>query len=502
MKHRLPAALIPAAVLAAALAGAPTPAAADTTITTQPYLDSTSIPQLHAQGLDGTGVTIAMIDGQVDTTVPELRGANITIKPTCPTSPGSTTVAHATAIASILASRDYGWAPKATVLDYVIPLHGDTTPTDVSQAHALNCTDAAGYAINLALNDGADIITISSTSPSLTPLADYALIRAADAGVPVTVAVGNDGQFSANSVARSNFTIGVGAVDGTGKRASYSNYGVGLVLMAYGGPPFTMREPDTTGALTMITDQGSGTSFAAPQVAGALALAKQKWPHANGNQLIRVMNDTIDGVADHKASNPTDQMGYGILNAPLLIATDPSGYATDNPLANKSLWVGPDAQMVQEYHDGVVDPRVTLGDDTYVYRGCDPDILAHLPDGARTEPSTAPECTTASPTTTGTPPSSSVSATTPPTTPTSPVTTNPNPPPGTSPTRILIVILAAILLIGAGTGLWWSRRKRPTPTTPPTIPTWSTGPTWPPPPGNVPPGNVPRPPPPPVPPPS
>ena len=458
MKHRLPAALIPAAVLTAALAGAPAPAAADTTITTQPYLDSTGIPQLHAQGLDGTGVTIAMIDGQANPTVPELAGANITIKPTCPdVVPDPITVSHGTAVASILVAPHYGWAPKARIIDYVAA--GTIDPTvDIKGVPTIACVDIIGYAINQALNDGADIITISlGTIQSATGAAsNYALARAADAGVPVIVGMGNDNTARASTIAAMNLTVGVGAVDGTGQRAAYSNYGEGLVLMAYGGPPFTVRDPDTTGALTVITEQAYGTSFAAPQVAGALALAKQKWPHANGNQLIRVMNDTIDGIADHKASNPTDQMGYGILNAPLLIATDPSGYATDNPLTNKPGAFHPNAQDIQNYHDGLADPRNTAGDDTYVYRGCDPDILAHLPDGARTEPFTAPECATVSPTTSGASPATQHTA-----------PTNPTRPSGSSPVRIVIAILASILLSGAGAGLWWSR-KRPTTPAPPT----------------------------------
>jgi len=61
--------------LAAALVLGPAPVAlADQTITTQPYYAASGIKALHAQGLDGSGIKIAVIDGPVDTSVPELRG--------------------------------------------------------------------------------------------------------------------------------------------------------------------------------------------------------------------------------------------------------------------------------------------------------------------------------------------------------------------------------------------------------------------------------------------
>ena len=390
------AAPICAAWLAAALLGPPCRAQADTLITTQPYVESSGIPQLRAQGLDGSGIRIALIDGQVDPTVPELRGVDLQTKRVCPTTPGPASIAHATTVASILASPDYGWAPRATVVNYVVRLQGDQPDPSVNYEPA-RCADSVGYAINLALNDGAQVITISLGRNYMSDMySDYALVRAAALGVPVIVAMGNDNQDEASTIAGSNLSVGVGAVDGTAQRASYSNFGTGLVVMAYGGP-LTARHPDAAGDLTVIDDQAAGTSFAAPQVAGALALALQKWPHANGNQLIRVLIDTADGQADHMAAPLDDQMGYGLLNAPLLVTTDPSGYSSDNPLGAKDSWGRPSSKDIADYRDGLVDPALTPGDDSYVYRGCDPTILAELPDNAKAEPYTAPECASVSP---------------------------------------------------------------------------------------------------------
>jgi len=124
-------------------------------------------------------------------------------------------------------------------------------------------------------------------------------------------------------------------------------------------------------------------------VAGALALARQKWPKASGNQLERVLLDTADGVADHKGTW-TNTMGSGILNAKLLVATDPSGYSNENPTLTKNEFAPPQAKDFQAYADGTLEPVDTVGDFSYVYRGCDPDVLAGPAFDAKIEP--APGC--------------------------------------------------------------------------------------------------------------
>ena len=67
--------------LAAGIVSIPaTPAHAADTITAadQAYFGYYGFDRARAKGYTGKGVTIAMIDGKVDTSVPELAGANIT----------------------------------------------------------------------------------------------------------------------------------------------------------------------------------------------------------------------------------------------------------------------------------------------------------------------------------------------------------------------------------------------------------------------------------------
>ena len=57
-----------------AVAVAPSSARADDTITTQDYFSYYKLDQARAKGYTGKGVTIAMIDGTVDTSAPRTGG--------------------------------------------------------------------------------------------------------------------------------------------------------------------------------------------------------------------------------------------------------------------------------------------------------------------------------------------------------------------------------------------------------------------------------------------
>ena len=101
-----------------AVAMSPSSARADDAIATQDYFSYYKLDQARAKGYTGRGVTIAMIDGPVDTSAPELAGANITVKTPCEFEARNRSKTHATAIASILVSKNYGLAPDATLIAY------------------------------------------------------------------------------------------------------------------------------------------------------------------------------------------------------------------------------------------------------------------------------------------------------------------------------------------------------------------------------------------------
>ena len=145
----------PALALAAslALAGAPGAVAVDE-ITTQDYVAALGVDKEAAAGYTGEGVGIAVIEGPADTTMPELAGADITVKPMCDFTASPDTRSHATGMVSILAARGYGVARGARITNYSLPTREDTYG---SECRSSNTDDA----IRAAVADGARVISIS-----------------------------------------------------------------------------------------------------------------------------------------------------------------------------------------------------------------------------------------------------------------------------------------------------------------------------------------------------
>ena len=106
---RVPLAVASASAFALGLVAVPVaPARAADTITAadQPYFAYYHLDQARAKGYTGQGVTIAMIDGPVDVSAPELRDARITDKSPCTVDASTESKNHGTAVASVLVAMN------------------------------------------------------------------------------------------------------------------------------------------------------------------------------------------------------------------------------------------------------------------------------------------------------------------------------------------------------------------------------------------------------------
>lgn len=352
---------------ALALAGtalAATPTRADDrqiTAADQSYFSYYHLDAARAKGYTGKGVTIAIIDGKVDTSVPELAGANVVDKSPCAINGSNESASHGTGIASLLVSQDYGIIPDATLLAYQsidstsyagkdCPMKAGALPTDLSSL------------VNQAINDGASIVNFSASSSMRGADLKWAIARAMSQGVIITASVGNGGADENEShLSRWSGVVGVSAIDTDGKFASYSSWGQGVTTTAVGGPFVERNISDGKIGSTQ------GTSYSAPIVAGALAQARAKWPNATANQLLQLLVNTAVG---HE--NGWNQYGgYGAANLGGMLNTDPSQYPDENPLADKGGGTSPTPAEVQQYADGLVDPSEIAYDNSYAYRGLD-----------------------------------------------------------------------------------------------------------------------------------
>ena len=342
---------------------APSSARADDTITTQDYFSYYKLDQARAKGYTGKGVTIAMIDGPVDTSAPELAGANITVKTPCEYEAAKSTKTHATVVASVLVSKNYGVAPDATLIAYSTPSVDDKV-SEVCKKDRSGIKGDTFAAFEMAMNDGAQIISYSSSDTNHdVEFLKWAIARAMARGVIIVGPMGNAAKDENDaSVAWWSGTVGVSAIDASGQLASYSSWGQGVVAAGIGGP-VKARDYEAGGVKDM-----QGTSFATPVVAGQIALARQRWPQATPNQILQSV--TRSGSNNRVWNQYT---GYGALSVDGLLGNDPSQYPDENPLADKGGGSTPTAAEVQQYLDGLVSIGEIRFDDSYVYRGVDED---------------------------------------------------------------------------------------------------------------------------------
>lgn len=355
--------------------------AADPLVTAdkQNYYKYYNLKAIHDQGITGKGVTIAVLDGAVNTNIPELKGANIQDRMPCIKDSAPENRAHGTTVAQILVSPEFGVAPDATLYTYTLPLHGDASNCTLSgwTGEAVNDTPLL---IEQAINDGADIITISSNFDDDSIDLRWAMARALAEGVIVVAAMGNETTENPDdALARWRGICGIGATMPNGTLTEYTNWGNGVLTTALG----TVLTRDVS---TGRVEEADGTSFATPIVAGFLALGLQHFDEdVSPEQMLQALAAT--GKSGRGWNKYT---GYGPVDPIAFLRSDPSQYADENPCVPQDDRSLPTWDDVAAYMDGVVNPILIRNDDVYVYRGVNEEAALSREHGYPTHIGTSP----------------------------------------------------------------------------------------------------------------
>jgi hypothetical protein len=212
-------------------------------------------PPMAAAGSAGAGTRLGLIDGGVAAS--PIIPARVTQQGFARGAPAPD--GHATAIASLLIGkgRVHGVAPGARLFA------ADVYGRDPAGGNALAIAKALGWMVE----NGVDVVTISLVGPS-NGLLSKAVARAEAKGTAIVAAVGNDGPAAPPAYPASYpGVVSVTGVDrrnralveaGNARDLDYAAPGADMVAAAPGGGVVPVR----------------GTSFAAPFVAGRLALLK------------------------------------------------------------------------------------------------------------------------------------------------------------------------------------------------------------------------------------
>lgn len=206
---------------------------------------------------------------------------------------------HGNSIASILVSNsDYlqGIVPGASILSIPV-VDGTGTGSSFNLASA----------IVAAVDNGANIISISLCSDGRSSVLENAVNYANEKGCVVVAAAGNDGAHKNVYPASFANVISVSACDATGTVTNFSNYGSKVDICAPGvGIVVDDSEPESN-TLALF----SGTSAAAPCVAGVIACVLWENPSMSATQAAELV---LDKAVDEGELSKDVFYGSGVLN--------------------------------------------------------------------------------------------------------------------------------------------------------------------------------------------
>ncbi|MCF8276663.1 MAG: S8 family serine peptidase [Flavobacteriales bacterium] len=189
-----------------------------------------------------------------------------------------------------------------------------------------------------AMRSGVDVISMSWGLINDVITFKTLIQQTAAAGILMVAAAGNDGDQTLQYPAAYPEVISVGATDQNDRRASFSNYGSTIDVMAPGVDIYsTFPEGNNT------YGNYSGTSMATPMVAGLAALVKSHFPSMTAAQ-IRARIEA--GCEDISAQNPgmNGQLGAGRINAFQTLGNVSVAELADNGF---SIWPNPCSELIQ-----------------------------------------------------------------------------------------------------------------------------------------------------------
>ena len=337
----------------------PAPAPAPSPFNTAEYRRSDG-PEQHGAitawtaGRTGAGQTIAIVDTGIDASSPEFVGRIL------PASRDVTTGGraiqaeddHGTNVALVAAaarnnSGILGIAFDASLLVLRADQPGSCADSgnNTNEASCSFLDSSIARGVDAAVAAGARVINLSlGGSDGIGSAMRSAIQRASIAGVVVVVAAGNGGTGNRpntdpnqptafaqeiRAAGGSNVII-VGSVDEGGQLSAFSQRagneaawylsarGERICCVYENGQIFVGQ--DDSGSFNLLF---SGTSFATPQVAGAVALLAQAFPNLTGQQIVRIL---LDSARDAGAAGTDSSYGTGILD--IAAAMAPRGAMT------------------------------------------------------------------------------------------------------------------------------------------------------------------------------
>lgn len=285
----------------------------------QSYLQQMNVPASWGDGAAGSGVKVGILDTGIDNGSPEMAdrladpGMNVPLKK-IGGEETSTSFGHGTFVAALLGcatnnGKDFASPAFESGLIPVVVTDSSGNATEWNIVRGLRYIKKKGCTIaNLSYNANPPN-SISDPGPSFL---HHAIKHF---GGLVFVAVGNGGLQDDKAVAREGL-VPIGGVDPNSNPSSFSNYGSHVMFSA------PAENINNTGAGGAVYVGASGTSFAAPLVAGIFAQLSGAFPKQSQTTILQLMQNS----AKHPSGFDTSKYGAGIPDAAAALALGGKGF--------------------------------------------------------------------------------------------------------------------------------------------------------------------------------
>jgi subtilisin family serine protease len=246
----------------------------------------------------GAGTRVGMVDTAVDATHPKIRGRRLQQRDFLSTGAGSSNAEHGTATAGLLVGQEMGMIPSTQLFAANVFRVRDKDIDTTSESVVL--------ALNWLAENKVNVINLSLGGPR-NLLIEAAVTRLLEIGVAVVAAAGNGGNGAAPVFpAAQPGVIAVTAIDASMSPYKKANRGDYISFAAPGVDIWTAA-PGKDGIYV------SGTSYAAPFVTAALAVARQTNGKLAWNPILKQMQTK---ARDLGAPGKDSSFGWGLIQAP------------------------------------------------------------------------------------------------------------------------------------------------------------------------------------------
>lgn len=301
------------------------------------------IDQVHALGFDGKGVIVGIMDGGFDISHEVFKHLRDTKRilaerdfvdggnDTKSNVKNSSYHSHGTSVAAIIAGKTdnklIGVAPGVSLV--IARTEDDKIEAPIEEDHWVKAIEwmqelgvkvvnsSLGY--NIFTSQPQSSYTYTDMNGKTSAIAKAATKAASVFNMIVVVSAGNEGNSDWKYIttpADADSILSVGSIGSNGLRVASSSIGptsdgrIKPDVMARGACVYSANSSSTNSYTSCL----NGTSFAAPHVAGIMALAVQARPGKQAMWYVEQARKTSS-----RYSNPDNQNGYGVIDAKKLI---------------------------------------------------------------------------------------------------------------------------------------------------------------------------------------